>query len=134
MATASLGWQGRRTTFAAGYSRSVTAGGGLIGAFNSNAANATARWQMKRAWSIGSAASYAIYQNVTPHLTFANPGGHSISGSVSVQHSIGEHFNVEAGYTRLHQSFSEIAVISGQPDTNREFISISYQFNRALGR
>src|SRR6185312_867900 len=133
-ATASLGWQGRRTTFAAGYSRSVTAGGGLVGAFNSNAANASARWQMKRTWSVESAASYAIYKNVTPLLTFGNPGGHSISGSISVQHSIGEHFNAEAGYTRLHQSFSDIAVISAEPDTNREFISISYQFNRALGR
>lgn len=133
-ATASLGWQGRRTAFAAGYSRSVTAGGGLVGAFNSNAANASARWQMKRAWSIGSAAGYAIYKNVTPLLTFANPGGHSISGSLSLQHSIGEHFNAEAGYTRLHQSFTGIAVISGAPDTNREFISISYQFARPLGR
>jgi hypothetical protein len=133
-ATASLGWQGRRTTFAAGYSRSITAGGGLIGAFDSNAANASARWQMTRTWSIGSAASYAIYKNVTPLLSFGAPGGHSISGSVSLQHPIGEHFNAEAGYTRLHQSFSDIAVISGAPNTNREFISISYQFNRALGR
>ena len=133
-ATASLGWQARRTSFAVGYSRTVTAGGGLIGAFNSNAANASARWQMKRTWSIGSAASYAIYKNVMPLLTFGTPGGHSISGSVSLQHSIGEHLNAEAGYTRLHQSFGGIAVISGEPDTNREFISISYQFNRPLGR
>lgn len=132
--TASLGWQGRRTTIAAGYSHSVTGGGGLLGAFNSNAANASARWQMKHSWSLGSAASYAIYKNITPLLITANPGGHSISGTVSLQHQIGDHFNAEAGYTRLHQSFSEIAVISGAPDTNREFISISYHFDRALGR
>jgi len=133
-ATASLGWQGRRTSIAGGYSRSVTGGGGLVGAFTSNAANATARWQMRRTWSIGSAASYAIYKNITPLLTSGNPGGHSISGSVSLQHQIGEHFNAEAGYTRLHQSFGEIAVISGAPNTNREFISISYQFAKPLGR
>jgi hypothetical protein len=132
--TASLGWQGRRTSIAAGYSRSVTGGGGLVGAFTSNTANASARWQMKRTWSVGSAASYAIYKNITPLLSAANPGGHTISGSVSVQHQIGEHFNAEAGYTRLHQSFSGIAVVSSAPNTNREFISISYQFNRPLGR
>jgi hypothetical protein len=133
-ANASLGWQGRRTTFAVGYSHSVTGGGGLIGAFNSNAANASARWQMRRKWSVGSVATYAIYKNVTQLLTFGTPGGHSISGSISLQRSIGEHFNAEAGYTRLHQSFGDVAVISGAPDTNREFISISYQFNRPLGR
>jgi hypothetical protein len=133
-ATASVGWQGHRANLAAGYSRSVTAGGGLIGAFNSNAANASARWQIARRWSIGSVAGYAVYKNITPLVASANPGGHSISGSILVQHQIGDHFNAEAGYTRLHQSFSDIAVISGAPDTNREFISISYQFNRALGR
>jgi hypothetical protein len=132
--TASLGWQGRRTTIAAGYSHSVTGGGGLIGAFTSDAGNATARWQIRRTWSVGSTASYAIYKNITPLLASANRGGHSISGSVSLQHQIGEHFNAEAGYTRLHQSFSEIAVISSAADTNREFISISYQFARPLGR
>jgi hypothetical protein len=133
-ATASVGWQGHRATLAAGYSRSVTAGGGLIGAFNSNAANASARWQIARRWSIGYVASYAVYKNITPLLGSANSGGHSVSGTVSVQHPIGEHFNAETGYTRLHQSFGGIAVISGAPDTNREFISVSYQFNRALGR
>jgi hypothetical protein len=112
----------------------VTGGGGLIGAFNSNAANASARWQMRRKWSVGSVATYAIYKNVTQLLTFGTPGGHSISGSISLQRSIGEHFNAEAGYTRLHQSFGDVAVISGAPDTNREFISISYQFIRPLGR
>jgi hypothetical protein len=89
---------------------------------------------MRRTWSIGSVASYAVYKNITPLVASANPGGHSISGSVSVQHPIGEHFNAEAGYTRLHQSFADIAAISSAPNTNREFISISYQFNRALGR
>jgi hypothetical protein len=89
---------------------------------------------MGRTWSIGSAAGYAIYKNITPLLAFSNAGGHSISGSISLERRMGEHFNAEAGYTRLHQSFSDIAVISGAPNTNREFISISYQFNRALGR
>jgi len=132
--TASLGWQGRRTSFAASYSRMVTGGGGLLGAFHSNSANASARWQMARAWNVGSAASYAINKNVTPFSFLASPGGHTVSGTVSVQHQIGEHFHAEAGYSRVHQSYSGIAVISNAPDTNREFISISYQFARPLGR
>ena len=133
-ATASLGWQARRTVLAASYSRTVTGGGGLLGAFNSNSATASARWQMTRSWNIGSAGNYAIYKNVQPLLTTGNPGGHSVSGSVSLQHPIGEHFNAEAGYTRLHQSFNGIAVVATAPDTNREFISITYQFSRPLGR
>jgi len=119
-ATASMGWQGRHTNFAAGYSRIVTGGGGLLGAFHSNSANASARWQLARTWTVGSVASYAIYKNVTPVFSLSSPGGHTVSGPVSV--------------TRLHQSYGGIAVISNAPDVNREFISVSYQFARPLGR
>jgi hypothetical protein len=133
-ATASMGWQGRRTNFAASYSRMVSGGGGLLGAYHSNTANASARWRLARTWYVGSRANYAIHKNVTPLFFLASPGGHSISGTVSVQHTISGHFNAELGYTRLHQSYDGIAVISNNPDTNREYISISYQFVRPLGR
>lgn len=133
-AAASMGWQGRHTNFAASYSRTVTGGGGLLGAFHSNIANGSARWQLARTWNVGSAASYAIYKNVTPFSFLASPGGHTVSGTVSVQHQISEHFNVELGYSRVHQSYNGIAVISNAPDTNREFISVSYRFARPLGR
>jgi len=133
-ATASLGWQGRHTTFAASYSRIVTGGGGLIGAFHSNSANASARWQIARTWNVGLAGNYAIYKTLTPFFFLANPGGHTVSGTVSIQHQISEHFNAELGYTRLHQTFNGISVISANPDTNREYISISYQFTKPLGR
>lgn len=135
---ASLGWQGKRTTFAASYSRTVTGGGGLIGAFESNSANASARWQIARMWSVGAGAGYAIYKNVLTSvptsLAAISQGGHSITGTVSLQHPIGQHFEAELGYTRMHQSYSDVAVISTAPNTNREFISISYHFNRPLGR
>jgi hypothetical protein len=135
---ASLGWRGRFTTFAASYSRTVSGGGGLVGAFESNSATASARWQMARMWSIGTAASYAIYKNVLTSVPASvginTQGGHSIAGTVSLQHPIGQHFNAELGYTRMHQSYSGITVVSVAPDTNREYISISYRFNRPLGR
>ncbi|HXZ39900.1 MAG TPA: hypothetical protein VEG68_04110 [Terriglobales bacterium] len=133
-AAASLGWQGHHTTFAASYSRIVNGGGGLIGAFHSNSANASARWQIARTWIVGSGANYAIYKTLTPFFFLGNPGGHTVSGTVYLQHQLSEHFNAELGYTRLHQSFSGITVISANPDTNREYISISYQFSRPLGR
>jgi hypothetical protein len=41
---------------------------------------------------------------------------------------------VQLGYTRLHQDYSGIAVLAATPNTNREYISISYQFFRPLGR
>jgi hypothetical protein len=64
-------------------------------------------------------------------LALADLGGHSISGSASLQREVGEHLNLQAGYTRLHQTYS---FISANPDTNREWVAVSYQFARPLGR
>jgi hypothetical protein len=50
-----------------------------------------------------------------------------------VQRLFGEHLNAQLGYTRLHQSYN-VTAIATNPDTNREFVSISYQFARPLGR
>ena len=133
-ATASMGWQGRRTSFAASYSRIVTGAGGLLGAFHSNSATASASWQMTQHWNIGTSGSYAIYRNLTPFFFLSSPGGHTISGTVSVQRAVGEHLSLQAGYTRMHQSYEGIAAVATFPDTNREFISISYHFARPLGR
>jgi len=133
-AMASIGWQRSHTNLVASYSRTVTGSTGLSGAFTSSSANASVRWQMTRAWIIGSAASYVINMNVTPLFSPYIPGGHTVSGAVSAEHSMSDHFKAELGYVRLHQSYSGIAVISNSPDSNREFISVSYQFTRPLGR
>lgn len=133
-ATASLGWQGQHTSFAASYSRIVNGGGGLVGAFHSNSANGLASWQLSRKWNVGASANYRIYKTMTPFFLLSTPGGHTVSGTASVERLISEHLSVQAGYTRLHQSYNGIALVSTFPDANREFISISYQFARPLGR
>jgi hypothetical protein len=133
--TASLGWRGQHATFAVNYSRTVTGGGGLLGTFEANSANASARWQMTRTWNIGTDGSYAIYKSIgAVPLAGNSQAGHGISGSLSLRHPIGQYFDAELGYTRLHQSYSGIPVIATTPDTNLESISISYHFNRPLGR
>jgi hypothetical protein len=60
--------------------------------------------------------------------------GHTISGTASLQQQFGQHINVQLGYTRLHQNYSGVPVLAATPNTNRESISISYQFSRPLGR
>jgi hypothetical protein len=134
MMTASLSWQGQRTSLAVSYSRIVTAGGGLAGTYHSNTANVSGRWQLSRTWTAGLSASYWLYQTLTPFFLGSSSGGHTVSGTASVQHPLGEHLSVQAGYTRIQQNYSGIAAISATPATNQEFVSISYQFTRALKR
>jgi hypothetical protein len=131
---ASIGWQRSHTNFVATYLRTVSGALGLPGAFNSNSANASVQWQIARTWTVGSTGNYSNSKNITPSFLTTNQGGLTVSGTVSVQHSLGEHLEVGAGYARLYQSYSGIAVISAVPDTNRGFVSLSYQLKRPLGR
>ncbi len=134
MLTASLGWQGQRTSLAASFSKIVTGGGGLTGAYHSYSANLSGRWQVSRNWSFGLSASYWLYQTLTPFFFGSNSGGHTVSGTASVQHPLGEHLTIDAGYTRLQQSYTGVAAISAIPETNREFVTVSYRFTRPLQR
>lgn len=131
-ATASVGWQAQHTNIAASYSRTVSGGGGLVGAFHSNTANLSLRQQLSRNWNAQVLGAYAISKTVSP--LFPSPGGHTISGNASLQRKLGQHLSVEAGYTRLHQSYGGIAAIGSAADTNREWLSIAYQFARPWGR
>jgi len=131
---ASVSWQAGRSSLAASYSRSVSAGGGLSGAFDSNGVNAHARWQLTRSWAIDLGGSYESNRNVDSLLALSNPGGHTASGTVLLQRKIGANTVVEAGYQRQHQRYRSIAAISALPDNNRAYVSVSYQFERPLGR
>ncbi len=130
----SMGWQGTRTSFAASYSQGITGGGGLLGAYHSRSANATARWQMARTWTASASGAYSINKTVNALLITGEPGGHSVSGSATLDHPIGEQYSIAFHYDRIHQSYDEIAVIAANPDSDRETISITWHFQRPLGR
>lgn len=133
-AVASVGRQGVHMNFAARFSRTVSGGGGLLGAFNSTSASANATWQFARAWNLEGAGNYLLRENVSQASASTEKGGHSVSGSISIERTLGEHFRASLKYQRLHQVYSGIAAIASNPDSDRESISISYQFKRPLGR
>jgi hypothetical protein len=131
---ASVGWQRRSTNFAAGYTRVVRGGVGLLGAFHADSATASAEWQMARTWSSGVEGNYANFKTAIPFQNALNQGGHTLTGNVSVHHSIRDRLGMEAGYSHLHQSYGGIQQVSNFPDSNRAFGAINYYFSRPLGR
>lgn len=131
---ASMNWQGQFTSLAVSYSHLIASGGGLIGATQTDAANMSIRQQVARALTASLSGGYS--QNTVldvPQSVAGSTNGHLISGTASLQRMFGEHLNVQLGYSRIHQTYN-VAAISTTPDTNREFVSLSYQFARPLGR
>jgi hypothetical protein len=128
----SLSWQGHVSSVAISYSHLISSGGGLIGAVRADNASASIRQQLRRTLSATVAGGYADNDILAAALASGN--GHTVSGTASLQQQVGQHLNVQLGYTRLHQDYSTVALLAATPDTNREFVSISYQFSRPLGR
>lgn len=132
--SASMGWHRLHTNFAASYSRVVTAGAGLTGVFQSNAASASAGWQFTRSWTLGLNGSYSTNANITPFLPASTTGGHTFAGTASLNRAIGTHLGLGFEYDRLQQSYDNIAAISNNPNTDRALVSVSYRFSKPLGQ
>jgi hypothetical protein len=134
----SLGWQGHLSTLSASYVHLISNGGGLIGAVRMDNASASIRQQLTRRLSASVAGGYT--QNdvlAAPPLgqvVSYDDNGHTVLGTGTLQQQFGQHLNLQVGYTRIHQYYPAVAALATTPNTNREFVSISYQFAKALGR
>lgn len=129
----SFSWQGRLNSLAVSYSHLISGGGGLFGAVHMDSATASIRQQITRSLSGSLTGAYA-QNDILGSLLAGGNNGHTISGTASLHQQFGEHISVDLGYTRLHESYSNVPVLSLTPNTNREFVSVSYHFSRPLGR
>jgi hypothetical protein len=136
----SLGWQGHLSSVAISYVHLISSGSGLIGAVRMDNASASIRQQLTRRLSASVAGGYTQNDvldapptvNGTGQIVSSN--GHTVLGTAGLQQQFGQHLNLQLGYTRIHQYYPAIAALATTPNTNREFVSISYQFAKALGR
>lgn len=129
----SLSWQGHLNSFALSYSHIISGGSGLIGAVHMDNSTASLRQQISRSLTASLSGSYVQNDVIGSFLPGAY-NGHSVSGTISLQKQFHQNINLQFGYTRLHQDYSGVAVLSQIPNTNREFVSLSYQFSRPIGR
>jgi hypothetical protein len=129
---ASFGWQGTHASLSTTYARRTSEGGGLRVAVLSSNLGASARWQFTRTLTAGLGANYSL--NNVLDSSLGDTGGHTVSGAFTLERTLGENVRMQLGYTRLRQRYSNFFVASDIPDRNYVFFSLSYQFQRPLGR
>lgn len=131
---ASMNWQSVRANISTAYSHQVNAGGGLVGAYRSDNADAAVQWRTTRTWRVKLSGDYATEHAVARKLLIPTLQGHSIGGAFMVEHPINEQLDLNLEYDRLHQSFVGVPVILNNPDSNRGMITLTWQLDRPLGR
>lgn len=128
-----LAWHGERASVLAGYSKRLSDGGGLATAARSDRAEASVRWQVARSLTASLGGSYWTNHLLDSQSEFGF-GGHTWSETASLNRDIGERLEAKVGYTRLYQTYPNIPAIASAPNRNNVWVSISYKFDRPLGR
>ena len=132
---ASLRWQGHLTSVALSYVHIISGSAGLAAPVKLDSGTASVSQQIMKTLTASVSGGYAqndAVGNISPSLETLN--GHSVLGTASMQKQFGRNVNLLLGYTRVHQDYPDVPVLASTPNTNREFISVSYHFDRALGR
>jgi hypothetical protein len=130
----SFSWQGNSANVAVSVSHVISGGGGLSGAVQADNATVSMQQQITRSVNASLSAGYARNNVIGSPLFGGSNDGHTLMGTASLSKQLGEHINLQLGYSRVHQDYSGVAVLASTPDTNREFVSVSYTFSRPLGR
>lgn len=130
----SFAWQGEKGSVSSSFLRTVNSGPGLIGAFNSVSANLNGGWKLTRTWNAALSFTYQNIEPAVPLIAVVYQGGNSLMAQAVIGHNWGEHFSAQAGYQRLHQQFIGITSINTNPDADRVFVSLTYNYQKPLGK
>lgn len=132
------GWQGERTSVTAGYSRSVSDGGGLFsGAVHLQNVHGNFRRQLTPGWTAALTASHGMNQAIFT----ASPSSINLtSAGVSLERNVRKQIGLRFGYTHDFQEQFGVPGLSptSPPQTldasrNRFVVTLSYQWAKPLG-
>ncbi|MBZ5616934.1 MAG: hypothetical protein LAO23_23290 [Acidobacteriia bacterium] len=129
------GWQGERTSVSAGYSRSISDGGGVLGGVHLQTVHATFRRQLRPRWVTALAAGHGTNQSVTvPSPTNASSITTTSVGA-TLEHDVVRNLGIRFGYSHDFQQQFGLPGSAQRLDAhrNRFFVTLSYQWARPLG-
>jgi hypothetical protein len=129
------GWQNLRTSLSAGYSRTVSDGGGLLGAVRLQNVHGSFRRQLIPGWVAALTASYGTNQSLTTPSTGSANSINVTSAGFSLERNVGKRFGLRMGYTHDFQQEFGLPAPSPTLDAsrNRVFVTLSYQWAKPLG-
>jgi hypothetical protein len=129
------GWQGERTSMSAGYLRSISDGGGVLGAVHLQTVHGNFRRQLTPGWTAALTASHGTNQSIT--VPFANSATsiNVTSAGILLARNVGKNIGLRLGYTHDFQEQFGAAGSTQTLDANRNrfVVTLSYQWAKPLG-
>jgi hypothetical protein len=130
------GWKSKRTSLAAGYSKRVNDGGGVLGVVRLQNVHANFRRELFPGWAASCGVGYGQNRSLTLPVGGSPTSVDTTSFSASLERNIGRSLGLRMGYWHDFQSQSGSSVPSQNFDAhrNRYSVTLSYQWAKPLGR
>ena len=128
-------WQGERTNLSAGYSRSVSDGGGVLGAVHLQTIHGGFRRVLVPGWAVALTAAHGTNQSITVPFATSASSINSTTAGISLERNVGKSVGLQMGY--LHNFQQQFGLSAPTPmldaSQNRVFVTLSYQWAKPLG-
>ena len=128
------GWQNLRTNLMGGYSRTVSDGGGILGAVRLQNVYGAFRRELVPGWTVALNANHGSNLSlIVPSATSAN-SIRITSAGVALERNVGRSIGLRVGYSH---DFQQELFLGSNPTLdahrNRAFITLSYEWAKPLG-
>jgi len=129
------GWKNQHTSISAGYSRTISDGGGLLGSVRVQTVQGAFRRRLTSGWAVGISASHGTNQSLVAPLSTSASSINLTSAGFSVEHNVGKSLGLRLGYTHDFQEQFGLPAPNPTQDAhrNRFFVTLSYQWAKPLG-
>ncbi len=129
------GWRNLRTGVTAGYSRSVSDGGGVLGAVQLQNIHANFRRELVPGWAVALNFSHGTNQSVTVPFATSASSINLTSAGIALEHNVQNSIGLRVGYT--HNFQEQFGLPAPNPTMgahqNLFYVTISYQWAKPLG-
>lgn len=132
---AEVGWTNQRTSLSAGYSRTISDGGGVLGAVRLQSVYGTFRRELVPGWAIAATASHGTNDSlIVPSVGDASSINLTSAG-ISLERNIGKSIGFRMGYSHDFQEQFGLPAPNPTIDAsrNRVFVTLSYQWAKPIG-
>jgi hypothetical protein len=130
---ATFSWQGKLTSFNASGARKVSDGGGLQTGVTTIGGSGQLRRQLGRFSTVQLDVSYShnhsVLQGTSSFYLLT-----AVTGTVAWEHHFTRNFLARVGYGRYYQQQSMSTLSTEEINHNRGWVTLGYQFTKALGR
>jgi hypothetical protein len=127
------GWQDVRTSVSAGYSRSISDGGGVLGAVRLQNVHGSFRRELVPGWAATVTASHGTNQSITAASQSSASSINLTSTGVSLERNVGKSIGLRLGYSHDFQEQFGSPAQTFNASKNRFFVTLSYQWAKPLG-